>query len=272
MIHEYALEPELVASWHDLVKFQLFGKQFGFGAGRVVARYPKKWAKLVWDAFEADFGQTASPVDRNRMGKLLKQIIKPVVRRPDCIWDIARDWLTNAESEHARKPFHAILARNNPRSNVNIMRESEILEDMAEGWDTPGTTIVPRNAEEMAKSVAPMLRCATKILFVDPNFRANRERFRRPLTAFLQNVDTQTSRITIELHTEDRDDTPKWTEFRKECEDRLPPIIPEGLTLTVYRWTERAGGEKLHNRYILTDIGGVSFADRARRRRSRYDR
>ena len=45
MIHEYALEPELVASWHSLYKFHLFSGKFGFGAGRVVSRYPKKWTK-----------------------------------------------------------------------------------------------------------------------------------------------------------------------------------------------------------------------------------
>lgn len=259
MIHEYALEPELVASWHSLYKFHLFGGKFGFGAGRVVSRYPKKWPKRVWDAFEADFGKTASPVDRNRMGKLLKQITKPVVRRPDCIWDAARDWLANAESEHARKPFYAVLARNNPRSNVNVMRESEFLEHTEGDQDSPKDMPVSRNAEEVASCVAPMLRCATKIRLVDPNFRANRERFREPLAAFLKSIDTRTSGIAIELHTEDRDDTPSWAEFRKECEDKLPSIIPEGLTLTVYRWKEREGGEKLHNRYILTDIGGVSF-------------
>ena len=63
----------------------------------------------------------------------------------------------------------------------------------------------------------------------------------------------------IELHTADRDNAPSWEEFRKECENKLPSIIPEDLTLTVYRWKEREGGEKLHNRYILTDIGGVQF-------------
>lgn len=259
MIHEYALEPELVASWHDLLKYRFFLEMFGFGSGRVVSRYPKKWTKLVWDAFETDFGKTASPVDRSRMGKLLKQITKPVVKRPGCLWDATHDWLTNSESEHTRKPFHVILARNNPRHHISVVRESEVLEDTSESWDAPSTVTVPRNAEEMANCVAPMLRCATKILFVDPNFRANRERFRNPLAAFLQHVDTQTSKTTIELHTEDRNDTLSWTEFRKECEDKLPSVIPEGLTLTVYRWKEREDGEKLHNRYILTDIGGVSF-------------
>ena len=258
MIHEYALEPELVASWHSFYKFHLFSGKFGFEAGRIVSRYPKKWTKRVWDAFEADFGESASPVDRNRMVKLLKQITKPVTRRPDCIWDAAHCWLTNAESEHIRKPFHAILARNNPHSNVNVMRESKFLEHTEGDQDLP-TGSVPRNAEEMANRVAPMLRCATKIRFVDPNFRANKKRFRDPLAAFLQCVGTQTSGITIELHTEDRDDTPSWPEFRKECGDKLPSVIPEGLTLTVYRWKERDGGENLHNRYILTDFGGVFF-------------
>ena len=260
MIHEYALEPELVASWHDLYKFHLFSGKFGFGKGRVVSRYPKKWTKRVWDAFKDDFGKTASPVDRKRMEKLLKQIANPVVRRPGCIWEAAREWLPNAESEHtSHKHFHTIVARNNPGSNENVMRESEFLEYTEGDQDLPKGS-VPRNAEDMANCVAPMLHCATKILFIDPYFRAKEERFRRPLAAFLQRVDTQTSGITIELHTSaSHYNAPAWDFFRQECEDRLPPIIPKGLTLTVSRWKERAGGEKLHNRYILTDIGGVSF-------------
>lgn len=262
MIHEYALEPELVASWHDRMKFRFFIDQFGFGEARVVSLYPKspkRWNELVWEAFNRDFREAASTVDVTRMKNLLKKIMKPVAKRPGRIWDATHDWLTNAENEHTRKPFDVILARNNPSNNAGVMRESEVLEDTAKGWDAPGMMDVPRNAEEMASLVAPMLRCATKILFVDPNFRANRERFRKPLAAFLQSVDTQTAGSTIELHTEDRDDTPSWEEFRKECKKELPSIIPEGLTLSVYRWKERDDGEKLHNRHILTDVGGVAF-------------
>ena len=262
MIHEYALEPELVASWHDRMKFRFFIDQFGFGEARVVSLYPKspkRWNELVWEAFNRDFRETASTADVTRMKNLLKKIMKPVAKRPGRIWDATHDWLTNAENEHSRKPFHAILAHNNPRNNTIVVPESEVMEDTAERWDAPGTMTVPRTAEEMANCIAPMLRCATKIRFVDPNFRANRERFRKPLAAFLQSVDTQTSEIAFELHTEDRKDTPSWEEFQKECKDKLHSIIPEGQTLTVYRWKEREGGEKLHNRYILSDIGGVSF-------------
>ena len=259
MIHEYALEPELVASWHDPLKFRFFVEQFGFGTGRIVSRYPKKWRKLVWDTFNTTSGNTASPVARARMTKLLKQLAKPEVKRLERVWDEAQDWLINAESEYERRPFHAILARDNPRAYANVIREADILSDTAADWDAPHTRVVKRTAEEMAACVAPMLRCATKILFVDPHFRATEERFRKPLSAFLRVVDARASEITLELHTADRDNAPSWEEFQKECKGKLPSIIPQGLTLSVYRWKERDGGKKLHPRYILTDMGGVSF-------------
>ena len=183
MIHEYALEPELVASWHDRMKFRFFIDQFGFGEARVVSLYPKspkRWNELVWEAFNRDFRETASTADVTRMKNLLKKIMKPVAKRPGRIWDATHDWLTNAENEHIRKPFHAILARNNPRNNAGVMHESEVLDDTAKGWDTPGTMRpFQRNAAEMANCVTPMLRCATKILFVDPYFRANRREIQK---------------------------------------------------------------------------------------------
>jgi hypothetical protein len=55
------------------------------------------------------------------------------------------------------------------------------------------------------------------------------------------------------------DDAPPWDIFRGECEQHLPQIIPDGFMLTVCRWKNRNGGERLHNRYILTDVGGVHF-------------
>ena len=265
MIHEYALEPELVASWYDRMRGRFFLDKFGSDTGRIVSRYPNKtkWAKLVREAFEATFSGTPSEKEkaRGRIEELRKRFMTPpVVKRPECIWDDAHDWLTNAESEHTRKPFHAILARHNPRVRANVIREADILDDSAvDEWGAPVTMTVPRNAEEMANCVAPMLRCATKILFVDPHFRATEERFRKPLAAFLRIVDARASEITLELHTADRADKPSWTEFRRECEDKLPPVLPAGMPLSVYRWKEREGGEKLHNRYILTDIGGVQF-------------
>jgi hypothetical protein len=127
-------------------------------------------------------------------------------------------------------------------------------------WFTPNSTTVLRTADAMANCIAPMLHSAKKILFVDPHFRASKAKFCNPLARFLSEIGLVDPAISIEFHAgHTTNDAPNWDYFRKECEDYLPDIIPAGLTLTVRRWKNRGGGERLHNRYILTDMGGVQF-------------
>lgn len=259
MIHEYALEPEVVASWHDRDKGRFFIDRFGYGAGRVVGMYPSKtnWRKHVWAVLDADFSPTDK--DRMRMVEIVKKLIEAKVQRVGSEWNGTLDWLTNAESEHLRKPFHAILARENPRNNGTVMREADILEGEAAGWGTPHSIVVQRSAENMAECVAPMLRCATRVLFIDPYFRANERRFRDPLAAFLRQVSPQ---ATTEIHASaSYKDAPNEEYFRDESERALQrhAVIPGGRELKMHRWRNREGGEKMHNRYVLTDIGGVQF-------------
>ena len=47
MLKEYALQPELLSS--EPVSRYLYEK-FGYSRGRVIARYPKTWAKMVTDS------------------------------------------------------------------------------------------------------------------------------------------------------------------------------------------------------------------------------
>ena len=58
---------------------------------------------------------------------------------------------------------------------------------------------------------------------------------------------------SIEYHTGDSNkDT---NAFASEMEKSIRPHLPSATTLTVVRWREN----ELHNRYILTDRGGVTF-------------
>jgi hypothetical protein len=40
---------------------------------------------------------------------------------------------------------------------------------------------------------------------------------------------------------------------------KMATRLPTGICVEFSRWRQRTGGEKLHNRYILTDLGGVSL-------------
>lgn len=256
MIYEYALEPELVATWTDRSDCRYFKESFGLGQGRVVSRYPKRWKSLVWNAFNStdDFA-------RKRLEELLASLSEQMVQRSDARWDgESTSWRNNAESEHKRRPFHAILARTNHENHAHVLTESDIDEEHVR-WAVEHGYSVARNAVEMAKVVTSMLKCSSIVIFIDPHFGPGLPRYRRPFEAFLERMVSQRPGEMpkrVEVHT-GAEYTGTEEFFRGECEERLRQCIPEKMRVIVRRLRQKQDGEKLHNRYILTNLGGVAF-------------
>jgi hypothetical protein len=98
---------------------------------------------------------------------------------------------------------------------------------------------------------------------VDPHFSPTREQYRKTLEAFL--TATFTGRVypaprVIEIHlSADGDSKPTAAYFAERCGALLPGLIPRGVEIRIFRWHQRPGGEELHNRYVLTDLGGIRF-------------
>src|SRR6266542_4418196 len=226
MIHEYALEPELVATWGNRHDFRYFVEKFGLGQPRIVSRYPKRWKRLVWDAFRDD-----NELERKRLEELVVRLCEHMVYRKDAVWNPENPWLENARTENARVPFHAILARENPSRYATTLTPDDINGGSAL-WAVPQGRTVARSPQEMAQAVAPMLRIAGR-----PNDQPERIELHGSIN----------TRATREF-------------FESECRERLPGCIPGGLVLLICRLRGRAGRETPHNRFILTDIGGVAFA------------
>jgi len=251
MVYEYALEPELVATWTDRRDFRYFIERFGLGQGRVVSRYPKRWAALVWEAF----GGTGD-LDRKRLEELLAHFKERMVRRTDIRWEPDLAWLANAEREHERRPFHAILARTNPRRSEYVLIGEEVDELSTPLWSVDRAPPA-REAYEMANALAPLLRCSSVVIFVDPYIGQGRSDHRRTIEAFLDR--TMRGRPgprpdRVEIHT--AAETCGSDDFIRA---RFRGCVPDGLHVVVRRLEQRQSGEKLHNRYVLTDLGGVLF-------------
>lgn len=260
MIHEYALEPELVATWGNRRDFRYFIEKFGLGQPRIVSRYPEEWRSLTWEAFQAH--RAGNDVERTRMEVLLSRLSERMVYRHNYVWGPEHTWLENAQREHARIPFHAILARANSSGHPRTLIAEE-LSDTTVPWIAPRGVTVARSANEMATVVAAMLRIADVVIFVDPYFRPERSANRRPLEAFLRAIVRARplqlpARVEVHLllH-EDRSGTREF--FEDQCRRNLPRCIPDGMRLILSRLRERPGGQRLHNRYILTDVGGLVF-------------
>ena len=113
MINEYALEPSLLNNWKD---FRYFVEKFGIENGRLISRYPSKWKKMVYESLPNDL----SVIGRKRIEEALNQIDDKLLPRENT-WDANRDWLINAEEEHGRLQFHAIVAEDKSWCHPRLM-------------------------------------------------------------------------------------------------------------------------------------------------------
>lgn len=256
MIHAYAIEPDCVVTWCDRRSFRLVSGRFGVGTPRLLLELPKfsTWKKAV---FEAASKAGLSDLDQTRLTELFKLLGSQRVRRVGTAYDGTRPWLENAEAEYARHPFAAIIAMANPRSHAAVLIESAVGDEGNPLWQRPLAATPPRTPEGMAAVVSALVENCDELHLVDPHFGPEMPKWRRVLERILDLVGSRKSGppSKICLHCRSK----ATLAFFESEADALAARIPAGVTLTFKRWSERTNGEKFHNRYLLTDIGGVIF-------------
>ena len=264
MLYEYALDPNIVAKSHDPQDAQFLLQNFGLDAGRIVARYPSSWKRCVWDAVTADSNSQSNDIQKTKIEVLVQHLSSTFAKRPGSDWVESDGWLVNTRRENERKSFHMILVRGHCDGQTNIHGFEDIKAGSVDNWAVPNSLEVVRTAQEMANAIAPMLRMAQRIWFIDPYFRADQPRFLRPLRAFLEHTRFEQNpeiQIHTKLKTDKNSNTDDWSDIRSQGLEHLPKIVPRGHSMTLRCWTERDDGQKLHNRYVLTDVGSVMFGN-----------
>jgi len=277
MIYEYALDPALVATWHDRKEFMFFEEKFGIVTRRIVSIYPKKsrWYRMIWIAFQS--GDCAEDENaKMRLSVLITKITEEAVKRKNTFNEIP-SWLERAEREHMERPFRAILTNVADRIHPAIIETRNLIRNGHDLWNVPGLPTVPRKASEMADLIAPVLRVCRHAIFVDPYFDPNKLRFRQPFLGMIEKMyeyrDTS-DQVTVELHTgierffkgpyspirSEENEQQKYRELLETYRDRLPGIVPKGAKLRVVIWKQRPSGQELHNRFVLTEFAGILFA------------
>lgn len=120
MIHAFALDPELVATWGRREEFRFIHDKFGLGTPRVLLELPafSKWKRAVYNAAIA---LDVSQEDMKRIEELFRLFGEHKHRRADAVYDGLLTWLENAESEWARRPFAGIVASQNPRNHEGVL-------------------------------------------------------------------------------------------------------------------------------------------------------
>lgn len=258
MIRAFALEPRLVATWGRREEFRFIHDKFGFGTPRVMLELPtfSKWRRAVYDA-ASDLA--LSPGDMKRIEELFRLFAEHKCRRPDSVYDGLLKWLQNAEGEYDRKPFAAILATENPRTHRAVLLPDQVGRTDTT-WSCPTGATPARTPEALAKALCDMLVNCKALHLVDPHFGPDRTDHRTVLAA-LMNLLSEHRVVpeVIRVHClGEGQGKPSLSFFQHEAA-KMADRLPQGTRIEFARWKQRSGGEKLHNRYVLTDLGGVAL-------------
>lgn len=248
MIKEFALEPDVLAtSFRD---FTYFIEKFGIAHGRVISEFPKKWKKFVYQAAQANLAGT---LELRRIEERLKNISDDVlVSLGRAGGDSAQPWLNRAVSEHGLQPFAAIIAHANDLAHADVLVAAELDETDAR-FQSSSQRHITRTATEIVGCVGLLLSTAKTVKLVDPHFNPAKPRWRRMLVEVLTALSSngQTG-VTLEIH---RAENVLPGNLKPFFDPIIPGLCPAEVAVEVFLHPEAA----MHNRFILTNIGGASY-------------
>jgi hypothetical protein len=263
MIYEYALDPEIVVEWSkNEYAWRFYKRAFSLSQGRLVSRFPDNWVKKVWNSFDGD-----TTIDKKRLEVLLASLKNNMVKRKNRPGDpTGENWFENALQENTQYPFYAIMSNKNKSEECSeVLADSDLNKDNVEKWDIPHGITVKRNAKDMASAVEMMLSRCQWVKFIDPYLSSLDSKYEDSFRAFLKILTYKRPfafPISIEIHIKKSAGKYRLLDDEKvRFINKFKSIIPENLKITLFQWNNRKDGQgpRLHNRFILTDTGGVTF-------------
>lgn len=250
MIYEYAISPNLCTDYSTL---RLILETFGKGQGRLFSDIPRKqWIRLARRIIKAsDNGQ----VEKKRLSAAIDKLYRKAVYRRNTVPETnSEDWLDHALIAHKNRPFQAILT-DCYDGNEKCVLSSKTEFTNNSRWKIPLDLLSERSAEKMIDAIRPMLDCARKIILIDRNFNPDKYRWRPfllKLSLILSRRPFSPSINKIGFHVGDDIET---NHLKLLCKNYIKKELPDNMQVIFFVWPR----DELHDRYVLTDIGGVRF-------------
>lgn len=243
MFKEFAVEPEAITgSYRD---FAYVVEKFGVPEGRWISRFPKTWKALVYESAKAKLSGTK---ELTKIEERLRRVADDILIATGRVSaNVATPWIDAAVTEHKARPFDAIVA-SSKRDDPAVVALADL--DAQHPCLAPNRQwIVARTAADMAACCAPLIRASRHIKLIDPHFDPTAPRFLRPLAAMLASAQPES---VVDVFR--GDDVPEHYAIRT-FGPRLAALKPQRVRLRLFLRPQ----DPLHNRYVLTNRGGIAF-------------
>lgn len=251
MIYEFAVSPELFS---DISEIKFLFQSFGFEEGRLISDIPKnEWKRAVQKAIK-NSGQ--KEVRRKYMKEAaFKLFRKASYKRNQQPEQCGQNWIDYVMSAHEERPFRAVILDSNspePHDNVFINSEFDLFDN--ELWNVPKDIIIERQAKKMIDAIKPFIDCSNEIILVDRNFKPEERRFNNVLRELIDVVENRPFSPKINKLTFHVGDQYEKV-MERNCQRHILDLLPTNFKFEIVVWPKN----DLHDRFILSNIGGVSF-------------
>ncbi len=258
ILGEFALNPDVITDWKDL---KVITMNFGFEHGAVISSFPNAWLKSLQQKAKSELQE----VEYSRVVERLSVIKDDVLIKSDREFKPEQDWIQNALIQQKNKPFYRIIHDSEVAGHAEIicfdLLDKDVFKDLREGK-------VKRYADSFADVSKLLLAHSKSIQFIDPYFSARDKNgklnkgFIKPFQSMLNiaGVFTRNNIASIQFHTSYmHSGTEVYIEGEKEIlDEHYRKLIPIGQKIEFLWWNDKGTGE-IHQRYLVTEKGGIRF-------------
>ena len=119
---------------------------------------------------------------------------------------------------------------------------------------------VTRTADQIVDALHAITAVSKEVDIVDPYFdlRPTKGNYLATLVALLARLAGHPGQTkAIRIHFRDHDTRPSSEVLARDGSAQVRGLLPPGYRIELYAWSEKQGGEDFHDRYVLTDLGGI---------------
>lgn len=258
MIHEYAIEPQLLSTWAASRRDSAeFFREYGLGTPRIVSSFPKKKANKLRSYFLKNTPANKQSQHAMRYTEMVNTLVETLVlRNVEAGQD--NEWSQHAKAENERIPFNVILSSEPIGTDRNLTPDT--MYDPGSIWNHQDQLNIQRTNEGFYSAISNLLRLAIEQIVIIDTYGWTRESIQQ--MQYMINHITE-ERVNNEippilLFYKQHQNSPNANEVRQRIL-RGVNISGANVRLTVCELEEIPGNDVFHNRCILTKHGGVSF-------------
>tara|TARA_B100001093_G_scaffold466023_1_gene484135 strand:- start:122 stop:1078 length:957 start_codon:yes stop_codon:yes gene_type:complete len=270
MIKEFAVDLDVLSDY-DFLKNHF--NDFGVPNGRLIYQIPgkKDFKSALWKCVKAKYEHDPQKLKDFEL-RICGQKVKPkhlckMVPASASFskkWDTVSNWLEYFYSSEKDICDVVLTKGEPPKRDSRVLNPNKMWKD-EEPYYCETSTTIPRTSDSFAKVSAPIVRSAKWIVIIDPYWFHYSKQYLNLLSLILEkraNPSAPLKYITVNtLKAKFASDYEKYnskTVQKGYLENNRN--LPSKTKVTFNLWETVTGKDKFHDRFLLTDVGGLIFS------------